>query len=275
VLHDDDGFNIISAGLMKVDGGCMFGTVPKADWERAVAPDRKNRITLGLNCLLFRTCGKTVLVDTGAGIAFKAHKSLEVMPSRLSKNLRGIGVTPKSIDIVILSNLQFDHCGGSIRLDRAGSIVPTFPKARYYVQSALWGEAPHPKGRHFAAYDPEDLRPLKERGQLELMDGNTEILPGLHVIVPGGYAQGHQIVRFNHGGERIAFLGDLVPTSYHLDPVVIPAFDISPQTTLAQKREVLGQAEHEGWLLTFAHGHNMKAGYLRRGGSSYLQSVDL
>jgi glyoxylase-like metal-dependent hydrolase (beta-lactamase superfamily II) len=276
VLHDDDVFNIISAGLMKVDGGCMFGTLPKADWERRTAPDRKNRITLGLNCMLLRNCGKTVLVDTGAGIAFKAHESLEVKPSRLSKNLRGIGVTPKIVDIVILSNLQFDHCGGSIRLDREGKIVPTFPNARYYVQSALWEEVPHPKGRSFVEYDPEDLRPLKERGKVELMDGDTEILPGLQVIVPGGYAQGHQIVRFNHGGERIAYLGDLVPTPHHLDPVVIPAFDFFPYTTQAQKREVLGKAEREGWLLFFAHGHDVKAGYLQRGGGgSYLQPVDL
>jgi glyoxylase-like metal-dependent hydrolase (beta-lactamase superfamily II) len=275
VLHDDDGFNIISAGLMKVDGGCMFGTVPKADWERTVPPDRKNRIPLGLNCLLLQTCGKTVLVDTGAGVGWKANESLGLTPSRLSKNLRAIGVTPKIVDIVILSNLQFDHCGCSTRLDRAGSIVPTFSNARYYVQSALWEEAFHPRDRYFAAYDSENFLPLEERGQLELMDGDTEILPGLHVIVPGGYAQGHQIVRFNHGGERIAFLGDLVPTSYHLDPVVIPAFDRFPQTTLAQKREVLRQAEQEGWLLVFSHGYGTKASYLQRGGDSHLRPIDL
>jgi glyoxylase-like metal-dependent hydrolase (beta-lactamase superfamily II) len=275
VLHDGDGFNIISAGVMKVDGGCMFGTAPKADWEVTMVADRKNRITLGLNCLLLQASGQTVLVDTGAGVGAKANENLELVSSRLSKSLRGIGVTEKSIDIVILSNLQFDHCGGSIRLDRAGNIVPTFPNARYYVQSALWEEAYHPEERYFAAYDPENFRPLVKRGQLELMDGDTEIVPGLHVIIPGGYAKGHQIVRFNHGGERIAFLGDLVPTPYHLKLSVIPAFDFSPQTTLAQKREVLAQAEREGWLLVFAHGYDTKAGYLQRGEGVYLRSVDL
>ena len=124
--------NILSAGVMKVDGGCMFGTVPKADWGATVVTDRKNRITLGLNCMLLQTFGKTVLVDTGAGSGFKANESLGLTPSRLRKSLRDLGATPKSIDIVILSNLQFDHCGGSIRMDRAGSIVPTFPNARYY-----------------------------------------------------------------------------------------------------------------------------------------------
>ena len=265
--------NIISAGVMKVDGGCMFGTLPKAKWQGSVQPDRKNRITLGLNCLLLRTCDQTVLVDTGGGAT--ANESLGLVPNRLSKNLRAIGVIPKSIDIVILSNLQFDHCGGAIRLDRAGSIVPTFPNARYYVQTALWEEACHPKERYFAISDTENFRSLVKRGQLELMDGDTEILPGLQVIVPGGSACGHQIVRFNHGGERIAFLGDLVPTPYHLNSVVIPAFDFSPQTTLVQKREVLVQAEREGWLLVFAHGYDTKAGYLQRGERVYLRPVDL
>jgi glyoxylase-like metal-dependent hydrolase (beta-lactamase superfamily II) len=184
-------------------------------------------------------------------------------------------VTPKIVDIVILSNLQFDHCGGAIRLDRVGSIVPTFPNARYYVQTALWEEACHPKERHFTMSDAKNFRPLVERDQLELVDGDTEIVPGLQVIVPGGHAHGHQIVRFIHGGERIAFLGDLVPTPYHLNSVVIPAFDFSPQTTLAQKREVLAQAEREGWLLVFAHGYDTKAGYLQRGKRAYLRSVDL
>jgi glyoxylase-like metal-dependent hydrolase (beta-lactamase superfamily II) len=265
--------NIISAGVRKVDGGSMFGTVPKAAWEGNVPADRKNRITLGLNCLLLRTGDQTILVDTGGGAT--TNERLGLVPTKLLKNLRVIGVIPKSIDIVILSNLQFDHCGGSVRLDRAGSIVPTFPNARYYVQSALWEEACHPKERYFAVSDAKNFRPLVERGQLELMDGDTEIVPGLQVVVPGGHVQGHQIVRFNHGGERIAFLGDLVPTPYHLKLSVIPAFDFSREITLAQKREVLSQAEREGWLLVFAHGYDTKAGYLQRGGRSSLRSVDL
>jgi glyoxylase-like metal-dependent hydrolase (beta-lactamase superfamily II) len=251
----------------------MFGRVPKADWVGSVPADRKNRITLGLNCLLLQTCGKTVLVDTGAGSS--ANESLGLVPSRLGKNLRGIGVTPKRIDIVILSNLHFDHCGGAIRLDRAGNIVPTFPHARYFVQSALWEEAYQPTEHCFAMADAGNFRPLVVRGQLEFMDEDTEILPGLQVIIPGGHARGHQIVRFNHGGERIAFLGDLVPTPYHLNLAVIPAFDIAPQTTLAQKRQVLAQAEREGWLLVFAHGYDTQAGYYQKGKRASLRAVAL
>jgi glyoxylase-like metal-dependent hydrolase (beta-lactamase superfamily II) len=256
---------ILSAGLRKVDGGLMFGTVPKTDWVRRVPANRQNRITLGLNCLLLQTCGKTVLVDTGAGMI--ANDSLGLAPSRLRKNLRSLGVTEKGIDMVILSNLQVDHCGGAIRLDRAGHIVPTFPHARYFVQAAFWEEACHAK--------IEDFQLLIKRGQLELMDGDKEILPGLQVMIPGGYAHGHQIVRFNHGGERIAFLGDLVPTPYHLNLAVIPAFDRAPQTTVSQKRQVLAQAEREGWLLVFAHGYDTQAGYFQKGKRPSLRAVAL
>lgn len=274
--------NIISDGVMKVDGGCMFGPVPKVDWENTVVTDRKNRITLGLNCLLVRLCDKNILIDTGVGPKdTDIYKdSLGLVPSRLIKGLRGLGLTHKDIHIVILTNLRLEHCGGCTRLDRAGKVVPTFPNARYYVQSASWEEARNPDERRFDTFQPDNYLPVDERGQLELIDGDTEILPGLKVVVTNGHSNGHssghQIVLFIHGGERIAFLGDLVPTPYHLEMTAIPAFDYSPTATLIQKRQVLAQAEREGWLLVFAHGHDTKAGYLeRRRGQCYLRPVDL
>lgn len=262
------GVSIISDGVMKVDGGCMFGPVPKVNWENAVMTDRKNRITLGLNCLLLQSCGRKVLVDTGVGSKdTDTHKdSLGLVPSRLIKSLRQMGLTHKDIDTVILTNLNYEHCGGCTRLDRAGNIVPTFPNAHYYVQTAAYEEACHPDERSFAAHQSENFRPIEERGQLELIDGDAEIFPGLNLMVSGGYSRGHQIVRFRHGGEMVVFLGDLVPTPYHLDLKAIPAFDYSPEVTLSQKREVLAQAEREGWLLVFAHGNDTKAGYLERRG---------
>ena len=270
--------SIISDGVMKVDGGCMFGPVPKVDWETAVMTDRKNRITLGLNCLLLQSCGRKVLVDTGVGSKdTDNHKeSLGLVPSRLIKTLRQTGLNHKDIDTVILTNLNYDHCGGCTRLDRAGNIVPTFPNARYYVQTASYEEACHPDERCFAAHQSENFRPMEDRGQLQLMDGDAEIFPGLDVIVSGGHSRGHQIVMFRHGGELVVFLGDLVPTPYHLDLKAIPAFDYSPEITINQKREVLAQAEREGWLLVFAHGNDTKAGYLeRRGDQSCLRPIAL
>ena len=269
---------VISDGVIKLDGGSMFGQVPKMAWENSVVTDRKNRMTLGLNCLLIQVCGRNVLVDTGVGTkdADNDKETLGLVPSRLLKGLKGVGLTPKDINAVILSHLHFDHSGGCTRMDRAGNIAPTFPKARYYVQSQCWDEACNPNERCHITHRSDNFLPIDERGQLELLDGDAEIFPGLNVIVTDGHARGHQMVLFNHGGERVVFLGDIVPTPHHLNLAVISAFDNSPEKTLEQKRDVLTQAERQGWLLVFSHGHETKAGYLeRRGDLGYLRPIDL
>jgi glyoxylase-like metal-dependent hydrolase (beta-lactamase superfamily II) len=269
---------VISDGVIKVDAGCMFGPVPKVVWEGSVATDRKNRMTLGLNCLLLQACGHNVVVDTGVGSKEidNDKESLGLVPSRLLKGLKSVGLSPKDISAVVLSHLHFDHSGGCTRLDRAGNLVPTFSKARYYVQSKCWDEACHPNERTNGSHRAENYMPIDDRGQLELLDGDREILPGLNVIVTDGHAPGHQMVMFNHGGERVVYLGDIVPTPHHLNLAAISAFDSSPQITLEQKKELLSQAERQGWLLTFSHGHDVRAGYLeRRGGMGFLRKVDL
>jgi len=269
---------ILSDGVLKLDGGSVFGQVPKVAWENSVVTDRKNRITLGLNCLLLQVSGMNVLVDTGVGPKEndKDKENLGLVPSRLLKGLKGVGLTPKDINAVILSHLHFDHCGGCTRLDRAGNIVPTFPKAQYYVQRVCWEDACNPNERCSASHRTENFIPIGQRGQLEFLDGDTEIFPGLNVIVTDGHAKGHQMVMFNHGGERIVFLGDLVPTPHHLNLAVISAFDHSPEGTLERKRDILSEAERQGWLLVFSHGYDTKAGYLeRRGDNTYLRPVEL
>jgi len=269
---------VMSDGIVKFDGGTMFGQVPKSVWENKVATDRKNRITLGLNSLLIQIGTHTVLVDAGVG-----SKELDgeketygLVPSRLLKGLKNLGLSPKDIDTVILTHLHFDHSGGCTKLDRTGNLVPTFPRAKYYVQRTCWEDACNPNERRQEIHRKEDFRPIEEKGQLELLDGDSEIYPGLWVRVTDGHARGHQVVLLNHGGERIAFLGDLVPTPHHLDMSAISAFDQFPEETLERKRELLGQAEKEGWLLIFSHGHEQKAGYLeRRNGGTYLRPVEL
>ena len=160
-------------------------------------------------------------------------------------------------------------------MDRAGNLVPSFPKATYYVQRACWEDAIKPNERFFGTHREENFLPIEARGQLEFLDGDEEILPGLNVILTDGHAKGHQMVMFTHGGERIVFLGDLVPTHHHLNLGVISAFDYSPEDTLQQKRDVLSDAEKQGWLLVFAHGQDPKAGYLeRRGDHTYLRPVE-
>jgi glyoxylase-like metal-dependent hydrolase (beta-lactamase superfamily II) len=267
---------IVSDGVLKLDGGSLFGQVPKAVWENSVKTDRRNRITLGVNCLLLQVWGKNVLVDAGIGSKEHDKETLGLVPTRLLRGLKGVGLTPKDIHAVILTHLHFDHCGGCTRLDREGSIVPTFPKAHYYVQRACWQEACHPNERCFASHRSENFLPVAEQEQIEFLDGDSEIFPGLNVIVTDGHARGHQIVLFNHGGDRIVFLGDLVPTHHHLNLPVISAFDYSPEETLAQKRELLLDAELHGWLLVFSHVYDITAGYLeRRGDTTSLRPVEL
>ena len=257
---------MLSDGIIKMDAGVMFGRIAKAQWEDQVSTDRKNRLTMGLNCVLVQIGSHNVLIDTGVG-----HKDPDgrrdqygLVPSRLLKDLRAMGLSPKEIDTVVLSRLDFDHCGGCTRLDRAGNFLPTFSRATYYVQETCFEDALSPDERFHDMYREEDFLPIEERGQFGLLSGDTEILPGLEVKVAGGPCRGHQIVLLTLGGERAAYLGDLVPTPFHLDLACIPAFDRYPETTLQTRREVLNQAEEEGWLLLFAHGQDEHAGYLER-----------
>ena len=271
---------ILSDGVMKLDGGSVFGQVPRVTWAKIVKTDWRNRITLGLNCLLLQVEGKNILVDTGVGsmVDEEDKEAMGLVSSRLSRDLkRTAGLTPKDIHAVILSHLHFDHSGGCTRMNRPGNLVPTFLQARHFVQRTSWEDACNTTNqRCFFHQRMENLLPLANLGQLEMLDGDGEIFSGLNVIVTDGHTEGHQMVMFNHGGERVVFLGDLVPTPHHLNPAVISAFDHSPQDTFEQKQEVLAEAERQGWLLVFSHGHETKAGYLeRRAGTTYLRPVQL
>ncbi|MFQ5861220.1 MAG: MBL fold metallo-hydrolase, partial [Dehalococcoidia bacterium] len=270
---------VLSDGAIKYDGGTMFGQIPKVRWEEKASADRKNRVTMGLNCLLLQSCGRYILIETGVGskVPDQVKEFHSLSTSKLFKELRDIGLTPKDIDVVILTHLHFDHAGGCTRVDRLGNIVTTFPKATHYIQRASWESATNPNERTREAYHSRDFLPLWERDQVALLDGDGEILPGIVARVTHGHTPGHQIILINHGGERVAFLGDLVPTPFHLELPYIAALDQFPEETLVKKREILEQAEQEGWLLVFAHGHNnARAGYLeRRNGRAQLRLVEL
>jgi glyoxylase-like metal-dependent hydrolase (beta-lactamase superfamily II) len=270
--------NIVSDGTVLRDGGSLFGQVPKSQWEQQIKPDRRNRVRLGLNCLLIQTPDTNILVDTGAG--FKRPDKLKEIyglnGNKLLKGLRGLGLTARDIDLVILTNLHFDHSGGCTKLDRAGNAVPTFPKARYLVQEASWEEANNPNERFQRSYYKDDFLPLEEKGLLTLLNGDSEVIPGVHVKVTDGPSQGHQIVLVERGSEKIAYVSDLIPTPHHLPLAYIPALDEHPNTTLAQKRELLKMAIENGWLIVFGHGYEERAGYVQqRNGSAKVLPVDL
>ena len=269
--------SIVSDGTFLLDGGSVFGQTPKAVWELQLKPDRKNRIRLGLNCLLVQTPSANILVDTGAGHkrSDKFRDMYGLNGNKLLKGLKKLGLTARDIDLVLLTHLHFDHVGGCTKLDRSGNSVPTFPKAEYAVQRACWEEANEPNERAKDSYYPDDFLPLEEQGVLKLLDGDTEIAGGIRTKVTNGHADGHQIVFVEAGSERIAYVGDLIPTAYHLPLACIGAFDQSPNETLARKRELLEMVVDGGWLLVFGHASEPRAGYMeQRNGRSQLIPKD-
>jgi glyoxylase-like metal-dependent hydrolase (beta-lactamase superfamily II) len=269
---------MLSDGTFKIDGGVMFGQVPKGTWQEWMPADRRNRIKLGLNCLLVRIGEQNFLVDTGTGQKHSVERRDEygLVNSQLLATLRNHGLTTQDIHGVVLSSLHFEHTGGCTRVNRRGEIVPTFPQATYYVQREAMEEATSPTERHVDEFIPGDFMPLVEKDRLELIDGERTVAPGFTVRRASGPAQGHQIAIITHGGERVAFLGDLVPTPYHLQLACISAADRQPEETLQTKREVLSEAVREGWLLVFSHGVTDRAGYLEnRSGHLYLRPITL
>ena len=261
--------NILKDGTFMVDGGVVFGQLAKSEWEQFLKPDRRNRIRLGLNALLVRTPGLNVLVDTGAGgkrmIEMKEEFSLN--GNKLIKGLKALGLTARDIDIVVLTNLRFDHSGGCTKLDRTGTAIPMFPKARYMVQKSSWEAALSPNERFVHAFYEDDYEPLAERDLVGFLDEEDEIIPGVTVRLAEGPSQGNQVVFIEYGSERIVYAGDLIPTPFHLPLHHISATDEFPNDTLVQKRELLETAMSGGWMIVFGNGHDCNAAYLhdRRG----------
>ncbi len=270
--------HLLSDGSIKMDGGAVFGQVPKSQWQTWLPADRRNRVRLGMNCLLVRMGNQNFLIDTGCGQKHSPARrdTYGLATSQLLQELKAHGIQPQDIHGVVLTSLRFEHIGGATRRDRSGALAPAFPKAKYYVQKAALEEALSPSERETDGYCPEDFLPLQERGHLQVLDDSCQIAPGIQVRRTNGPSDGHQIVIISHGGERVAFLGDLMPTPYHLQMACISATDRRPEETLALKREVLAEATRNGWLLVFSHGLTDRAGYLEnRNGRSHLRPVNL
>ena len=268
--------DVISDGTILIDGGSMFGQVPKSEWEIYSKPDRKNRVRLGLNCLLIRNSAGNILINTGAG-----SKRLErlkgshgLQGNKLIKGLKALGVSARDIDTVVLTDLQYDSAGGSTKLERSGKAIPAFPKATYVVQKSAWDEANAPDERNRKLYNEEDFQPLEEAGVLNLVEGDTELAPGVSTKVTNGYSSGHQIVLVEAGSERIAFLSHLIPTPFHIALSTISAFDKDPGEVINGKREVIGMALNGGWLMIFGLAQEQSGAYVQqRNGKSQLLPV--
>ncbi len=246
-------FEIVSGGTFKLDGGGMFGVVPFALWRKLYEPDDRGRIQLDANCLLVRTGDELIVIDTGNGtkLSPKEQEIFDLKPGdTLRANLAAKGVSPEEVTLVLLTHLHMDHVGGAT--EQVGdTIVPAFPNARYVVQRQEWEDALHNRSHMRVSYRLENLEPLQ--GRLQLLDGNTEIAPGVSVQVTGGHTRAHQCILLTSQGETAWYAGDICPTPAHFRPPYNMAFDMEPYETMRVKQDLLARAARENWLMVFDH----------------------
>ena len=260
-------FHILNDGTFRLDGGAMFGVIPKPMWERVVPCDERNRITLAMNSLLIRAAAQWILVETGAGDKWDDKRrdiyAFQGAP-RLLAQLADRGLEPEQIDIVINTHLHFDHCGWNTRIVNSVA-VPTFANARYFVHRGELEHARYPTERDRASYMPDNFEPMARSGQWELADGERcEVVPGVEMIVLAGHTRDLMGVRLSSGGQTAIFLSDLVPTTAHLPFPWVMGFDSYPLTTLANKKKWLPEIAREGWLALFCHDGKTPAARLRQ-----------
>lgn len=258
----------LSDGFFRLDGGAMFGVVPRTLWEGRLPPDDRNRIPLGLRPLLIRG-DRTVLIDAGCGDKMDA-KSAEIYgldrAYHLDHALAEAGLTAEDIDVVIASHLHFDHVGGFTTRLPDGRLVPRFPRARYIAHREEWADATHPHERNRASYLAENFVPLAEAGVLTLVDDEAEIVPGVRYRRSGGHTAHHQVVMIESGGATAVFAADMYPTAVHVPDPWIMGYDLYPMDTLAFKRGFAREAIEGEYLIFFEHDPSMAAGILREVG---------
>jgi methylmalonyl-CoA epimerase len=258
----------LSDGFFHLDGGAMFGVVPRMLWEKRLPPDDRNRITMGLRPLLVRG-EQTVLIDAGCGDKMDG-KSADIYglerAYHLDHSLAEAGLTAADIDIVLASHLHFDHVGGFTARRDDGRIVPRFPRARYIAHRQEWEDATHPHERNRASYLQENFVPLAEAGVLDLVSDDAEIMPGVRLRRSGGHTAHHQVIVIESRGETAVFTADMYPTSVHVPDPWIMGYDLYPMDTLSFKRAFAREAIEREYLIFFEHDPSLAAGRLRESG---------
>jgi glyoxylase-like metal-dependent hydrolase (beta-lactamase superfamily II) len=267
---------IVSDGAFYLDGGAMFGVVPKVIWNKLNPADEMNRIRLALSCLLIQTREKKILVDTGVGTKLKERFKDMYRVERthgLVESLRTVGTAPEDIDFVINTHLHFDHCGGNT-IQQDGVLVSTFPNAQYVIQEKEWAAAMHPNERTKASYLRENFEPLEKTGQCMLVAGQHTVTNGVMVMPTPGHTQGHQSVLIESSGAKALYCGDLIPTASHIRLPYIMGYDLYPVDILETKKRILEQAVNEHWLLIFEHDPETPFGYItEKEGKRFLEPV--
>jgi len=268
----------LNGGNFALDGGAMFGVVPKVFWEKKTAPDEKNRIRLRANSLLVRAGGKTIVIETGNGTKWDAkmrgiYGVQEGDP--LVESLARQGVERCDVDLVINTHLHFDHAGGNTRIEN-GRPVPTFPRARYVVQRGELEHAAAPTERDKASYFPENFVPITEAGQWQFTHGDQAVVRGISVAPIPGHNANIQAVLLTGGGKTVAFVADLLPTRHHIPLPWIMAYDLYPMQTLETKRSWLARMAKDSWIVVFGHDPDMAAAvFNEQNGKIEIEPVDL
>ena len=243
-------------GTFALDGGAMFGVVPKPFWQKRHPVDDRNRIELALRCLLIQEGNRRILVDAGIGPHWdeKRREIFAINPSDqgLDRELARAGCAREEITDLVLTQLQFDHGGGATRI-HDGKRVLSFPRATYHLQRRNWNWAQHPSDNVASSFRAEDFDILASSGRLHLLDGQTELFPGIELSISEGHTVGMQLVRISSGDRGLVFCTDLIPTASHLRSSWMMAYHLHPQTVIEEKRKLLARALKEKWMLFFAH----------------------
>jgi glyoxylase-like metal-dependent hydrolase (beta-lactamase superfamily II) len=256
--------SVFSDGTYPLDGGAFFGVIPKIMWSRKVAVDEKNYVQAGLNSLLIRTGTQTVLVETGMGNKLSERMvKFYGQPAQLLANLAAGGVSPEEIDVVINTHLHFDHCGWNT-VRAGGKIVPTFPRAKYYAPEGEWEYARRPSDRDAISYIPDNYDPLVQSGQMTLLKGGEEIVPGISVKTFPGHTAHMQGVIVSSAGQTACYISDLIPSTAHIDLTWGMGFDLYPLQTIESKKQYYAKALAEKWLTVFTHDAKVPWAYVEK-----------
>lgn len=262
-----------SDGTYPLDGGAFFGVIPKVMWSKKVAADERNYVTTGLNSLLVRTGRQTILIETGIGNKLSDRmRKFYGQPAKLLDNLSAAGIAPEDIDIVINSHLHFDHCGWNTVRAQNGKIEPTFPRAQYYAPEGEWQYARNPSERDAISYISDNYDPLVESGQMTLLKGGEEIVPGISVRNFRGHTASMHGIIVQPPSERpsdvpspaACYISDLIPTTAHIDVAWGMGFDLYPLDTIMSKKEYYARALPGKWLTVFTHDPNMPWAYIEQ-----------
>jgi glyoxylase-like metal-dependent hydrolase (beta-lactamase superfamily II) len=248
--------SVINSGLFRLDGGAMFGVIPKPLWEKNLPADKDNRIQLTTRNLLLQNGSKNILVDTGMGQKWDSKSEkiyvIDQVSSSMESELLKNGLKPGDITDVILTHLHFDHTGGSTKIEN-GKIIPAFPNARYYVQKKNFDWGMNPTERDRGSYLKDSFEPLAKEGLLHFWEGNTRFDDEIELLIINGHTIAQQLVKLSDSSGTILYCGDLIPTVSHIHLPYIMGYDLQPLVTLQEKKEILARAVDENWKLLFEH----------------------